>query len=117
MFIPQNVVGIDDLPTCTEILNKQNYLNKSEFRIQLIAATPGSGSDWCRTTIGLLTGSLQSVFEASYSRVSKYLYVCQCIKVGLGKLPSWQPLAALYSNLARQISHILLIDFLRFFMA
>ena len=55
----------EDPQICDRLLKSQSYLNKSDFRIQLIAATPGSGSDWCRTTISLLTGN---------THVSKKIY-------------------------------------------
>ena len=42
--------------TCKTILDTVSDVRKSEYKIQLIVATPGSGSDWCRITIALLTG-------------------------------------------------------------
>ena len=42
--------------TCRTILDTVSDVRKSEYKIQLIAATPGSGSAWCLITITLLTG-------------------------------------------------------------
>ena len=45
-----------DPQSCETLLKTRGYLNESEFNIQLIAAAPGSGSDWCLRTISLITG-------------------------------------------------------------
>ena len=50
-----------DPQSCNTLLQTHGYLNKSEFNIQLIAAAPGSGSDWCSTTISLITGKQERV--------------------------------------------------------
>lgn len=45
-----------DVTSCRELLNTTTDVPPSEFRIQIIAAAPGSGSDWSLITISLLTG-------------------------------------------------------------
>ena len=48
---------LDDVDSCTRLLSSpSSFVNQSEFKIQLLAAVPGSGSKWCRTSIALLTG-------------------------------------------------------------
>jgi len=51
--------GCDAKPqplSCTEILQTVKDVEKSNYKIQLIAAAPGSGNDWCMLTLRELTG-------------------------------------------------------------
>ena len=41
---------------CEALLKHTCHVNTSDFHINIIAAAPGSGSDWCRITIQLITG-------------------------------------------------------------
>ena len=41
---------------CEALLKQTRHVNTSDFHINIIAAAPGSGSDWCRITIELITG-------------------------------------------------------------
>ena len=43
---------------CTAILADIKPVKPSDYKIQMIASAPGSGKDWCRIAIGLLTGQL-----------------------------------------------------------
>ena len=48
---------LDDVDSCTRLLSSpSSFVNQSEFKIQLLAAVPGSGSKWCFKSIALLTG-------------------------------------------------------------
>ena len=49
-------VKTEEVESCETILNQVKDMNKTNYRIQLIAAAPGSGSDWCFISIALLTG-------------------------------------------------------------
>ncbi|KAF6036218.1 hypothetical protein EB796_005475 [Bugula neritina] len=42
--------------SCTEIFQTVQDVEKSNYKIQLIAAAPGSGNDWCMLTLRELTG-------------------------------------------------------------
>ena len=47
----------DDKDSCTRVLSSnRKFVNQSEFKIQLLAAVPGSGSKWSFKSIALLTG-------------------------------------------------------------
>ena len=41
---------------CEALLKHTCHVNTSDFHINIIAAAPGSGNDWCRITIQLITG-------------------------------------------------------------
>ena len=41
---------------CEALLKQTRHVNTSDFHVNIIAAAPGSGSDWCRITIELITG-------------------------------------------------------------
>jgi len=41
---------------CDSLLEKVSDVNQSDYRIQLITASPGSGSDWCYSAMAMLTG-------------------------------------------------------------
>ena len=56
-----------DQESCNKMLSSLEVpVNQSDFRIQLIAAAPGSGSKWCRTSISLLTGKLVHQLRKNY---------------------------------------------------
>ena len=56
-----------DQESCNKMLSSLEVpVNQSDFRIQLIAAAPGSGSKWCRTSISLLTGELVHQLRKNY---------------------------------------------------
>jgi len=42
--------------SCTDIFQTVQDVKKSNYKIQLIAAAPGSGNDWCMLTLRELTG-------------------------------------------------------------
>ena len=56
-----------DQESCNKMLSSLEVpVNQSDFRIQLIAAAPGSGSKWCRTSISLLTGEFVHQLRKNY---------------------------------------------------
>ena len=60
--------------TCKTILDTVSDVRKSEYKIQLIAATPGSGSDWCRLAVALLTGCSSLEYKKNILLFKKLQY-------------------------------------------
>ena len=62
-----------DQESCNKMLSSLEVpVNQSDFRIQLIAAAPGSGSKWCRTSISLLTGELVHQLRKNYWKIDLF---------------------------------------------
>ncbi|KAF6034967.1 hypothetical protein EB796_006729 [Bugula neritina] len=54
---------------CDSLLEKVSDVNQSDYRIQLITASPGSGSDWCYSAMAMLTGhTTDSVYNYLHSK-------------------------------------------------
>jgi len=46
----------ENFEPCDSLLEKVSDVHQSNYRIQLITASPGSGSDWCYSAMAMLTG-------------------------------------------------------------
>ena len=53
-----NVTIKTKFASCNETLNSFSGVDPRDHRIQLIAATPGSGNSFCKITLPLLTGEV-----------------------------------------------------------
>ncbi|KAF6034966.1 hypothetical protein EB796_006728 [Bugula neritina] len=59
----------ENLEPCDSLLEKVSDVNQSDYRIQLITASPGSGSDWCYSAMAMLTGhTTDSVYNYLHSK-------------------------------------------------
>ncbi|XP_067930000.1 uncharacterized protein [Watersipora subatra] len=54
----------DKFKVCQKLLKKKSNVSKSDYKKQVVAATPGSGSDFCRLSLVAITGFYSgSVYE------------------------------------------------------
>ena len=69
---------------CDRLLETLTNVRKSDYRLNLIAAAPGSGSGWIRITIPMITGRFLELEEMPnlttllYTRNSIYMEMFLC---------------------------------------